>query len=184
MANFLTRHFNFLSKKPTDEEIEAIFQHFTEKAAFKQLAVYIATSYIANALSGCEIKVIREGKEVDNDLLYYRLNVSPNPNQSGAQLMNALVTRLCLETDALVVPHKSDMLYLADSFSIDPHPLKDDVFRGVSVERKTPTTSSWKTARFTESSTASTKTTRSCSRQRSPGSCRGTVASTSSSSTT
>lgn len=136
MANFLTRHFNFLSKKPTDEEIEAIFQHFTEKAAFKQLAVYIATSYIANALSGCEIKVIREGKEVDNDLLYYRLNVSPNPNQSGAQLMNALVTRLCLETDALVVPHKSDMLYLADSFSTDPHPLKDDVFRGVSVEGK------------------------------------------------
>ena len=135
MANFLTRHFNFLSSKLKEGEIEAIFDTFADKAAFKALAIYIATSYIANALSGCEVKVIEEGEEVHN-LLYYRLNVSPNPNQSGAQFQNATVTKLLREGKALVVPHKGDSLYLADSYSLDPKPMKDNVFAGISIERQ------------------------------------------------
>ena len=133
MANFFTRHFNFLSSEEPTRELEAIFDTFAEKAAFKKLAIYIATSYIANALSGCEIKVIRGGEEV-HDLLYYRLNVSPNPNQSGSQFTNAIVTRLCLDSEALVVPHKSDSLYLADSFSTELKPMKDNVYQGISIE--------------------------------------------------
>lgn len=132
MDNFLTRHFNFLSNKERTEELEAICETFAEKAAFKSLAMYIATSYIANALSGCEIKVIRGGKEVQ-DLLYYRLNVSPNPNMSGAQFMNDIVTKLCLESECLVVTNK-DNLYPAKSFSVDYKPLKDNVFQGVTIE--------------------------------------------------
>lgn len=132
MGNFLTKHFNFLSSKKKLEEIEAICDTFAEKAAFKKLAIYIATSYIANALSGCEIKVIKGGEEV-KDLLYYRLNVSPNPNQSGAQFMNEIVTSICLETEALVVNHK-DSLYHATAFSTDPKPLKDTVFEGIVID--------------------------------------------------
>ena len=132
MAGFLERHFNFLSKKGATAELEAICDTFAEKAAFKKLAIYIATSYIANALSGCEIKVIRRGEEV-KDFLYYRLNVSPNPNQSGAQFVNDIVTRLCLETEALVVDHKSSF-YPASSWSPDPKPLKDTVFTGIVIE--------------------------------------------------
>lgn len=135
MANFLTRHFNFLSRKLTQEEIEAVCNSYSEKVAFKTLALYIATSYIANALSKCEIKVMYKGKEAQ-DYLYYRLNISPNPNASGAQFINALVTRLCLKSDALVVPHKDDRLYLADGFSIDPKPLKDHVFQGISIDEQ------------------------------------------------
>lgn len=132
MAGFLERHFNFLSKKGATAELEAICDTFAEKAAFKKLAIYIATSYIANALSGCEIKVIRQGEEV-KDFLYYRLNVSPNPNQSGAQFVNDIVTRLCLETEALVVDHKSSF-YPASSWSPDPKPLKDTAFTGIVIE--------------------------------------------------
>jgi len=135
LANFLTRHFNFLSSKEASAELEAVFGSFAEKTAFKTLALYIATSYIANALSGCEVQVIREGKRVE-DLLYYRLNVSPNPNQSGAQFTNELVTKLCLETEALVIPHKSNNLYLATSFATDPKPMKDNVYQSISVENE------------------------------------------------
>ena len=132
MSSFFERHFNFLSNKTKTADIEAVCDRFAEKAAFKKLAIYIATSYIANALSGCEIKVIRGGNEV-KDLLYYRLNVSPNPNQSGAQFMNDIVTRLCLETEALVVNHK-DSFYPASAWSPDPKPLKDTVFKGIVIE--------------------------------------------------
>lgn len=135
MANFLTRHFNFLSRKLDPEELEAVCNCFANKAAFKTLALYIATSYIANAISKCEIKVMYKGEEA-KDYLYYRLNISPNPNESGAQFINALVTRLCLKSDALVVPHKDDALYLAQGFSIDKKPLKDHVFQGIVIDEQ------------------------------------------------
>lgn len=131
--DFMTRHFDFLGKRGATEEFEAICEGFAEKVAFKTLALYIATSYIANALSKCEIKVFYKGEEA-KDYTYYRLNISPNPNQSGAQFINDLVTRLCLETDALVIPHKDDTLYMASAFSIDKQPLKDHVFRGIVID--------------------------------------------------
>lgn len=132
MAGFFEKYFGFLGKKVTEEELDAISKHFADKVAFKRLAIYIATSYIANALSKCEIKVIRNGKEV-KDTLYYRLNVSPNPNQSGAEFINSIVSRICKRTDALVVPHK-DMLYKADSFSIDKKPLKEHEFVSIVID--------------------------------------------------
>ncbi len=135
MANFLTRHFNFLSNKDQWAEFEAIYGTFAEKAAFKQLAVYIATSYIANALSGCEFKVIKGGEEV-KDMLYYRLNVSPNPNQSAAQFKNELVTRICTRSESLVVPHRENSLYIADAYAEYPRALKDNLFMGITVENQ------------------------------------------------
>ncbi len=135
MANFLTRHFNFLSNKDQWAEFEAIYGTFAEKAAFKQLAVYIATSYLANALSGCEFKVIKGGEEV-KDMLYYRLNVSPNPNQSAAQFKNELVTRICTRSESLVVPHRENSLYIADAYAEYPRALKDNLFMGITVENQ------------------------------------------------
>jgi len=135
LANWITRHFGFLSPKTEEETLDAIFSTFADKVAFKQLAVYIATSYIANALSGCEFKVIRGGKEV-HDELYYRLNVSPNPNQSAAQFINDLVTRICVEGEALVVPHKQEMLYIATTYSEYPRALKDNLFIGIAIENQ------------------------------------------------
>lgn len=133
MDNWFTRHFNFLSEKTKYEDLSAIFVKCADKAAFKALAIHIAVGYIANALSKCEIKVIRDGKEV-KDKLYYRLNVSPNPNQSGAQMMNALVGKICTEAEALVVPYKDDHLHIADTYSEDDsNPLKENLFKSVYV---------------------------------------------------
>lgn len=133
MNNWFTRLFDFLGKNLKPGEMSSICIELADKAAFKVLAINIAVGYIANALSKCEIKVIRDGVEV-HDKLYYRLNISPNPNQSGAQMMNALVGTICTETEALVVPYKDNHLHIADAYSIDDsNPLKDNVFRGVSV---------------------------------------------------
>lgn len=133
MGGFVQRHFGFLSKKLTTSEIEAVFASAGDRVAFKQLALNIAKSYISNALSKCEVKVFDCGLEVKDDL-YYRLNVSPNPNQSGAQMMNALVDNLLTDAEALVIPHRKRFLYVADSFTVDRQPLKDHVMRGISIE--------------------------------------------------
>lgn len=133
MANFLTRHFNFLSNPIKNAEIEAAFGSLSKNIAFKRLALYIAKSYVSNALSKCEIKVFEKGEEVKNEL-YYRLNVSPNPNQSGSQFVNYLVDRLCSDAESLMLPYKEKHLYVADGFSIDRQPLKDHLFKNVVVE--------------------------------------------------
>lgn len=133
MAGFLEKHFNFLSKPLSPTEIEAAFDSLGERVAFKRLALYIAKSYVSNALSKCEIKVYNSGEEVHDDL-YYRLNVSPNPNQSGSQMFNGLVDNLLTDSEAMIVPHRKKFLYVADSFTVDRQPLKDHMMRSIVVE--------------------------------------------------
>ena len=135
MANFLTRRLGFLGRPFTEAEIDAVIGSMSERVAFTQLALYIAKSYVANALSKCEVKVYDGGEEVHDDL-YYRLNVSPNPNQSGSQMLNALVDRLCTDDEALIVPYRKKYLYVADSFALDKQPLRDHVMRSIVVEGK------------------------------------------------
>lgn len=133
MAGFLERHFNFLSKPLSPTEIEAVFDSMGERVAFKQLALYIAKSYVSNALSKCEIKVYNGGQEA-HDELYYRLNVSPNPNQSGSQFVNCLVDHMLHSGEGLVVPHRKRFLYAADSFTVERQPLKDHMMRSIVIE--------------------------------------------------
>ena len=105
--------------------------------AAKRMALYIAVSYVSNALSQCEIKVYRDGEPV-KDELYYALNISPNPNQNGSAFMNDLVESYFYEGHALMVqpiPSRNHF-YIATSFGVDPRPLGSNVFSGVSVENQ------------------------------------------------
>ncbi|MBX9032664.1 phage portal protein [Gordonibacter massiliensis (ex Traore et al. 2017)] len=133
MANFLTRHFNFLSNRIVDAEFEAAFDSLSDRVAFKNLALHIATTYISNAIAGCEIKVYDKGEEVKNDL-YYRLNVSPNPNQTGTELVDYIVQRMCYDGSALAVPYRSKYIYAAESFSPDRVPMKEHLFKGIVID--------------------------------------------------
>ena len=103
--------------------------------ACRSLAYYIASSYIANALSKCEFKTYEDGKPVKNEL-YFALNVSPNPNQNSSAFINALVERCLYDGESLMVqPSKAiNRFYIADSFHEDQHPLRESVFDSVVVE--------------------------------------------------
>ena len=82
--------FNFREKKVTLEELSAILRDSIERASFRELALHIAISYIANTLSKCEFKVYENGEEVKNRL-YYLLNVNPNPNENSSQFINHFI---------------------------------------------------------------------------------------------
>lgn len=122
--------FNFLEKKIDSAEVSTVSAKLIEQAAFKELALHIAISYIANTLSKCEIKTFENGEE-KKDLLYYLLNVSPNQNQNSSQFINQVLEKFFYNNEALVVMH-NDMLYCADSFDVDDsNPLKEFVYSNV-----------------------------------------------------
>lgn len=122
--------FNFMEKKLTDAQIEAVASQVMSEVSFRELALHIAISYIANTLSKCEIKTFKDGKETQ-DKLYYLLNVSPNHNENSSQFINKFIENYYYNGGALLVPH-NDMLYCADSFDIDDsNPLKEFYYHNV-----------------------------------------------------
>lgn len=123
--------FNFLEKRVDSAEISAVTAKMMEQAAFKELALHIAISYIANTLSKCEFKTFENGKETKG-LLYYLLNVSPNPNQNSSQFIHQLVESYFYNPDGALVLLHNDNLYCADSFDIDDsNPLKEYFYHNV-----------------------------------------------------
>lgn len=122
--------FNFLEKKMTNAEFAAVISKVMSETAFREMALHIAVSYIANTLSKCEIKTYKDGKEV-KEKLYYLLNISPNANENSSQLMNKIIEQYYYNGEALLVPH-NDMLYCADNFNVDEsNPLKEFIYQGV-----------------------------------------------------
>lgn len=125
---------DWLGRQVSDAEMEEAGFKVADRLYFQEIALYIAISYIANTVSKCEIKTYEAGEEVKNEL-YYMLNVNPNPNQSSSQFMNALIERYYYEGDALVVPDRK-YIYVADGFSINEQPLRENIFEAVTVENQ------------------------------------------------
>ena len=104
--------FDFMGKKVDLAEIKAIAAGSLEQLEMKRLALFIGVSYIANTLSKCEIKTYINGKE-EKDEFYYRLNVSPNPNENSSQFINKFIERYFYKGDALLIPY-GDGIFCAD----------------------------------------------------------------------
>ena len=129
--------FSFLEKRVKMSDISVIAESAAGQIYFKELALQIAISYIANTISKCEFKVYENGKEMHNEL-YYMLNVSPNPNQSSSQFLNAMITRYYRNGEALVYPDtKRDRLYVADGFSVDEKPMTENIYSNIVIGNET-----------------------------------------------
>ena len=132
--------FSFLEKKVSmaeiTKELSVIASNAAQQLYFKELALQIAISYIANTISKCEFKVFRKGQEIQNEL-YYMLNVNPNPNQNSSQFLNALVTRYYRNGEVLVFPDsRRNRLYVADGFSLDEKPFTENIFSNITIENE------------------------------------------------
>ena len=127
--------FNFMERKMAMTDIVA--QKMADQLAFKELALFIGISYIANTLSKCEFKTYEKGKEVKNKL-YYTLNVSPNPNQNSSQFINQFIEQYYYQGHSLVVPYRTH-IHCADSFDVDDsNPLVENKFFNVTFGNQQP----------------------------------------------
>lgn len=125
------RFFDWLGNDVT-EGVVMEGEKLLQTAQIKALAVKIAVEYISNTISKCEIKTYENGEEVKGEL-YYKLNVSPNPNQNASQLLAKIVEEMIYDDGALVVQDGAN-LYCADSYSPVENPRKPTVFQNVSIE--------------------------------------------------
>ena len=129
--------FNFMESKIDLAEISPIAESIVSNMAMKRLALHIGISYIANTLSKCEFKVYEKGVPVKNEL-YYKLNISPNPNQNSSQFINQFVENYYYNGSALLTKN-GNFLYCADSFDIEEpdKPLKENVFVNIQFGNQT-----------------------------------------------
>ena len=124
IKDFLDRIKKYPLKKSEDdeEETETIIGRMQDTLKCKEIAFYIATSYIANTISKCPFKVYKDGQEVKNDL-FYVLNVKANPNEVASKLKYKLIEKLYYDGESLIFDYDNN-LYCADSFNIDYYPFK------------------------------------------------------------
>ncbi len=128
-----TRVLDWLGQEMTQADMDGGGE-MEERTSWQMLAVCIAVSYVANAISKSEFRVYRRGKETPDDYLYYVLNVSPNANESASHLKRMLIERYYLNGEALLLA-ENDQVFLADTFSRQPMGLADDLFTGITVNR-------------------------------------------------
>lgn len=130
--------FTFLEKRVDSakpEPVATITFDASDRLAFKKLAFYIATSYISNTISKCEIKRFIKNVET-KDELYYLLNISPNLNENASEFKFKFFYHLFFDGEALIVEHK-DKLHVADSFGIEEHPFKGNKFTNIAIGTET-----------------------------------------------
>ncbi len=128
-----TRVLDWLGQEITQADMDGGGE-IEERSSWQMLAVCIAVSYVANAISKSEFRVYRRGKEAPDDYLYYVLNVSPNANESASHLKRMLIERYYLNGEALLLV-ENDQVFLADSFTRQQMGLADDVFTGITVNQ-------------------------------------------------
>ena len=102
----------------------------------KELAVYAATSLIANAISQSEVKVYVNGKSVKNED-YFSLNIKPNPNQSASEFWHKVAEKVLKAEPgkgALCFIHNHN-IYCADSYTVEAkRPFLGNIYSGVVVD--------------------------------------------------
>lgn len=128
---------DFFGKKNSVDLSEFIDSKVITKMSYKLLAVHIAASYIANAISKCEIKIYDKSNNrsvLVRDMTSYRLNCEPNTNQSSSQFWNKVAMKMLTNKDGALVIVSNEKLYVADSFSVDKKPFLENKYSGVVVD--------------------------------------------------
>lgn len=97
----------------------------------RELAFWTCTNFIAGIINKCEFKTFYRGQETKGEE-YYLWNIKPNRNQSGNTFKEKLISQLFRYNEALVIEEGGQLL-VADSFTIKPYVLYDDVFSQVQV---------------------------------------------------
>ncbi len=116
-------------------------EELAERVVWAEAARETCASYVSACLAGCEFRFLGEDGRPELDRAAWLWNVSPNPVQSRAELVRAIVRRMLVETgEAVVVPvgaGESQRIYLADSYSRRDVPGSDTVYTSVSVQGST-----------------------------------------------
>ncbi len=126
--------YTWLGKKVEKADIQTIFSTAEQEYSFKKLAYEIAISYIASAITKCKFKTYKKYEEVTQEE-YYKLNISPNPNENASTLWNKMIYKLYKEGEVLIVP-KGNFLFCVDSFQKEENPFRGNKYSGITIGKE------------------------------------------------
>ena len=116
------------------EDSDIDLSNIKSQIYFKELALYIAISYIANAISKCEIKTFVKGKEVKEEE-YFILNYSANINENSSLFWHKVIEKILYSSkgEALVIVGRDKKLYCADDYTVDDLPMVGNRYRNIRI---------------------------------------------------
>ncbi len=129
--------YDFLEKlipSKNNKTSKVIMSTLIQEIYFKELALYTAISYIANAISKCEIKNYKEGEEVKG-LSYFIMNLSPNENYNASQFWHKVIEKMYYEGESLVI-NIDNKLYCADRFYTEYEPIHGNIYKNIIIDGK------------------------------------------------
>lgn len=125
--------FEFLFNR-SDGTVQDILDIITvelNKIQLSLLAQEKAQHMIAAAIAKSPIRISDKSGFCENEMTY-RLNVRPNPNQSGYDLWYSAIKKCLSQGEALVVP-VSTGFYLAESWDTDNYVMLEKRYRNVNI---------------------------------------------------
>lgn len=123
-------------------EVPAQVAEDLERCRWMEAAREVMASYVTAALQLSEVRFYDRDGHRDHGNGAWLWNVSPNPNQSRAEFLDALCHRLLVgdgaghDGEALVVPRSvggQTTIHLADGFSRERRPLAEDRFSAITL---------------------------------------------------
>ena len=116
------------------EDSDIDLSNIKSQIYFKEVALYTAISYIANAISKCEIKTFVKGKEVKEEE-YFILNYSANLNENSSLFWHKVIEKILYSSkgEALVIVGRDKKLYCADDYTVDELPMLGNRYRNIRI---------------------------------------------------
>lgn len=102
-------------------------------AASKRIAIESVIGFIARIILQSEFRMRKNDKYI-KDIMYYRLNVKPNKNQSAAKFWHDVVHRLVYDGECLIVQGRDEDMLIAEDFNRDEKAVMEDTFSNVYVK--------------------------------------------------
>ncbi|PGZ69604.1 MULTISPECIES: phage portal protein [Bacillus] len=99
----------------------------------KRLAIDTCVSFLGRTISQSEFRV-RNGKVLEKNELYYRLNIRPNKNMTASTFWERFIRKLIYDNECLVVQADDGDLLIADGFQHNEYAVYEDVFTDVTVK--------------------------------------------------
>ncbi|MDO4720957.1 MAG: phage portal protein [Peptostreptococcaceae bacterium] len=110
-----------------------ICQRLESEVYFKRLAIQCCINLIADTLSLAEFQTFEKRKQTQKTN-HYLLNVEPNRNYSASAFWRAVVRRLVVDNECLIIITKDGQLYPAESFTRERYPFRENVYRDIVVD--------------------------------------------------
>lgn len=95
------------------------------------VAIAMAIHYVAATASQVRWQVVQGGK-IDRRQEWHLLNFAPNANQSATDFWGAVISRMMVCGECLIVDIGGS-LYICDSWSVDQHPTGEDIYSDITI---------------------------------------------------